>query len=1097
MMKRVIPKIKCFAFCLFLSMNAFADVTIDGISYSLNYSARTATVTGSSLQDVVVPETIDYDGVIYNVTSITASAFSNNTTIKSFKSSSIATIEMSQVGWDNSWDGRPPLGTFAYATNLTEVYMDNVVTIGAGAFYKATNLQKVYVGNKLRSIGSLSFGSCNNLQYIVIPESISSFYTYSQWRGSTNYNSFYGSSTRIICLKQGIATGSSNQTIYPSSFFSFSSSTTTYNGKVPEVNYTFNGIGSGFQPTEVNQNDMVASAGEHTINLHCTFANNDMSFDVDIPYTYTINPATLTAKVKDASRLYGDGNPEFTSTYTGFINGEDASVVTSNGSYNTTATAKSDVGTYPIKQTGATAQNYVFDYEDGTLTVNKAPLTMTANDKTMTYGSKVPTLDATYEGLKNNETMPAWTTEPTLTTTATPTSRVAQYPIIVSNAVTKNYDLTIHNGTLTIEKAALTAKVDNKSRLYGDTNPQFTLTYTGLKNGETVPEWDQQPSFETAATTLSNVGSYAVSLKNAVAVNYDITPVEGTLTVNKAPLRVTPKDATRKYGEENPKFELLYEGLKNSENMPEWTTEPVITTNATKSSSVGEYTIQVNNAEARNYTLEKGNGTLTITKVPLTVKLLDATRKYGTTNPNFELSYTGLVNDETTPAWTTYPTITTTAGEKSDVGEYPITATGGELKNYEADGIASGVLTVTPASLVVRAQDASRYYFEENPQLNYICTGFVQGDNVSLFTVKPQLSTTATLQSPAGVYPIEVGGAEIKNYQLTYENGQLTVDKRMLTVSTKDYTRAYGEENPEFELLYSGFVNNESGSVLKTQPQATTTATKSSDTGTYLIIIEGGEAINYDFTYVGATLTIEKSYQSLIWNQEFTDVKKYAQIELNATATSGLDVTYTLIEGKDAANLYTLGNKTYLDVIASGSIVIMAQQEGTRNYYSSEKLYKTIEVQGKTVTLTMKDGEQGELRENVISGQSREITILPAKDYKIHSVTYNDMDVTDQLSSDGLFTTAPILEDATLYIVFESTSDAVPYVEDVNPTRISARRGEVVVTNLKAGEQIFVFDIEGREQASVTSNGYSTSIQLKTEQTYIVKAGNKTVKVRL
>ena len=200
MMKRVIPKIKCFAFCLFLSMNAFADVTIDGISYSLNYSARTATVTGSSLQDVVVPETIDYDGVIYNVTSITASAFSNNTTIKSFKSSSIATIEMSQVGWDNSWDGRPPLGTFAYATNLTEVYMDNVVTIGAGAFYKATNLQKVYVGNKLRSIGSLSFGSCNNLQYIVIPESISSFYTYSQWRGSTNYNSFYGSSTRIICL---------------------------------------------------------------------------------------------------------------------------------------------------------------------------------------------------------------------------------------------------------------------------------------------------------------------------------------------------------------------------------------------------------------------------------------------------------------------------------------------------------------------------------------------------------------------------------------------------------------------------------------------------------------------------------------------------------------------------------------------------------------------------------------------------------------------------------------------------------------------------------------------------------------------------------
>ena len=670
-----------------------------------------------------------------------------------------------------------------------------------------------------------------------------------------------------------------------------------------------------------------------------------MSFNVDIPYTYTINPAKLTAKVKDTSRLYGDGNPQFSSGYSGFVNNEDATVLTSDGSYTTTATEKSDVGTYAIKQSGATAQNYVFDYEDGTLTVNKAPLTMTANDKTMTYGNSIPVFDISYEGLKNNETQPTWVTKPALSSTVTPTSNAGTYPITISNVDAKNYDLTIHNGTLTVEKAELTAKVDNKSRLYGDANPEFTLTFTGLKHNETVPAWEQEPTFETTATTQSNVGNYPVSLKNAVAINYNITPVEGTLTVNKAPLKVTPKDCTRKYGEQNPAFELNYEGLKNSENQPEWTQEPVIITNATAGSSVGEYAITVKSAEARNYTLEKGSGTLTVTKAPVTIKLLDATRKYGTANPNFEMSYTGLIDGETAPAWTTYPTITTTAKEKSDVGDYAITAEGGELKNYEFEGITPGMLSITPASLVVRAQNASKSYFEENPTLSYLCTGFVQGDNTDLFTVKPQLSTTATLQSPVGIYTIEVGGGEINNYQVSYVKGQLTVDKRTLTVSTNDYTRAYGEENPEFELTYKGFVNNEDENVLMAKPKASTIADKNTDTGVYDITIANGVAENYAFNYVGGKLTIEKAYQTLTWDQNLTGIKLYDQVELTATASSGLEVQYTL-EPNSVCSLVKIGRKQYLDCFAEGEAVLIAQQEGNNNYWQTTKMYKPVRIGG-------------------------------------------------------------------------------------------------------------------------------------------------------
>ena len=890
----------CLAFYFLMSLNAFS-VTISGIDYSLNNSTRTASVAGSSLEDVVVPETIVYDDITYEVTAIAVCAFQNKSTLKTIKIS------------------------------------NSVLSIGSSAFENCKYLEKVYLSNTLLRIDSYAFYGCTKINYIVIPNTINFLST----------NAFQGCSAtlRIICLREGFSTGKPSQTIYPSSFFTFNGNTYDYNGKRPDITYSFNGIGNGFQPTNVDMGDLSVTAGNHTEYLHCTFANDDMSFNVDIPYTYTINPAKLTAKVKDASRLYGDGNPQFSSEYSGFVNNEDATVVTSNGSYTTTATEKSDVGTYAIKQSGATAQNYVFDYEDGTLTVNKAPLTMTANDKTMTYGSSIPVFDISYEGLKNNETQPAWVTKPALSSTVTPTSNAGTYPITISNASAKNYDLTIHNGTLTIGKAELTAKVDNKSRLYGDANPEFTLTYTGLKHNETVPAWEQEPTFETTATTQSNVGNYPVSLKNAVAVNYNITPVEGTLTVNKAPLKVTPKDCTRKYGEQNPQFELNYEGLKNSENQPEWTEEPVITTNATAGSSVGEYAITVKSAEARNYTLEKGSGTLTVTKAPVTIKLQDATRKYGTANPNFEMAYTGLIDGETTPAWTTYPTITTTAKEKSDVGDYPITAEGGGLKNYEFEGITPGMLSVTPASLVVRAQNASKSYFEENPMLSYLCTGFVQGDNTDLFTVKPQLSTTATLQSPVGIYSIEVGGGEIKNYQVSYVKGQLTVDKRTLTVSTNDYTRAYGEENPEFELTYKGFVNNEDENVLMAKPKASTVADKNTDTGVYDITIANGVAENYAFNYVGGKLTIEKAYQTLTWDQNLTGINLYDQVELTAKASSGLEVQYTL-EPNSVCSLVKIGRKQYLDCFAEGEAVLIAQQEGNNNYWQTTKMYKPVRIGG-------------------------------------------------------------------------------------------------------------------------------------------------------
>ena len=69
--------------------------------------------------------------------------------------------------------------------------------------------------------------------------------------------------------------------------------------------------------------------------------------------------------------IYGDEHPEFTASYEGFKNEDDKSVV-SDLDYTCAYAPGSYIGTYAITPHSATAQNYEFEYKDGTLTVNKA-----------------------------------------------------------------------------------------------------------------------------------------------------------------------------------------------------------------------------------------------------------------------------------------------------------------------------------------------------------------------------------------------------------------------------------------------------------------------------------------------------------------------------------------------------------------------------------------------------------------------------------------------------------------------------------------------------------------------------------------------------
>ncbi len=914
-MKGKIKIILSIVFCLIINNGIWADVVVDGLKYSLNGTVATVIGYTNIAQNLVIPETITYMGTTYKV---------------------------QEIGRGSS----PRDGVFYNNKTLRSVRFKGEIIIGNHAFYECTALRYI-VFEKTPDIGSEAFCSCSSLTYLVLPNG-----THVGWRtfeecnmiqnvillGSISGGDIYGHGNGDLGL-------SSNVNYYHrDDFITWSNNSYNYTGKSRNTPTFTNNLPNGFKPTNYESVTLEVNAGNYLEYIPFTFANNDMSFDVKIPYYYTINPIVLKARILNVTREYGEANPSFESQYSGFVNGEDASVITSHGHYTTNATQNSDVGVYTITQSDAQAQNYTFSYESGKLTVTKAQLTMIANDKRMDYGDSVPLLDATYEGLKNNESQPKWITEPQIITSATSTSDIGTYPIIIRNADPMNYNIAYKDGVLSIEKAELTMRVNNASRLYGDENPQFTVSYIGLKNGENEPAWTNAPSIATEATKNSSVGNYPIKItKVGLAKNYNVTGINGTLTVNKASLKITPKDVTRKYGEDNPTFELSYDGLKNNEIEPEWIIAPIIKTNATKTSNVGEYKIDVTSAEAKNYDIEKLTGKLYITKAQLDVFVENSTKKYGDYNPQFKLRYEGLMGDEQEPTWLSQPTFKTTATKMSDVGKYVVSAEGGEMKNYETAGIISGELNITPASLRVKAKDVNRLYYEENPTFSSEFSGFVNGDNESALSCQPTFTTIASIGSPVGNYPIEVGGAVAKNYNVEYENDMLTINKRSLHVSTKNYSKAYNEENPTFELLYDGFVNNEDENVLIVKPKATTIAKKDTDVGTYIIVISGGVAENYDFTYTNGLLTIDKAYQTLIWDQDLINAKIYDQIELTATASSGLEVSYFSNDPSVCA-VTKIGNKYFLDCLAEGETAVYAIQEGNNNYWQTTKVYQRVRI---------------------------------------------------------------------------------------------------------------------------------------------------------
>ena len=552
------------------------------------------------------------------------------------------------------------------------------------------------------------------------------------------------------------------------------------------------------------------------------------------PGTLSIDPALLRVTALDFTREYGLADPlPWAFTATGFVAGEDESVLT--GAL--ARVAGNNVGSYAIQQGSLSAANYTIDFTPGTLTIIPAPLTVVADDDSRVYGDLDPpvfTFDVT--GFRQGD-------GPSILSGALvrdPGNDVGLYAIRQGTlSAGGNYAIAFSNGTFEITRAGLQVTADPLRRLYGDTDPVFTFTTSGLVAGDTVA------SALTGALTRDpgeNVGAYAITQGTLAARNYTISFAPGTLTIDPAPLSIVGQNATREYGLADPLFGFTATGFRRGD------TEAVLsgTLGRVAGENVGLYQQTVGSLAAGNYVIGFTPGTLSITPAPLAVAAIPAGKIYGAADPQLAFAASGFRLGDGLSIVS--GSLARVPGE--NVGSYAIglgTLSAGP--NYVI-GFAGALFTITPAPLTVTAANLSRLYGDPDPILGFAVSGLVAGDTVS------SALTGALARAPGelvGSYAIGQGTLAAQNYSISFIPGALTITPAPLIVSADPQGKTYGQADPQLTFAASGFrlgdtVASLSGTLVRDPGEAV---------GAYDISLGTLANPNYAISFSGGTFTID------------------------------------------------------------------------------------------------------------------------------------------------------------------------------------------------------------------------------------------------
>ncbi|MFP4156100.1 MAG: MBG domain-containing protein, partial [Opitutales bacterium] len=175
--------------------------------------------------------------------------------------------------------------------------------------------------------------------------------------------------------------------------------------------------------------------------------------------------------------------------------------------------------------------------DDRAIFATQATLTFTADDQTRDYGDANPSFTHTVAGyIGDDDASVAFTGDPSLTTTATPSSAVGDYTISITQndlASDKGYLFAFVDGELSINQALLSVTADDLSKFYGDADPALTFNTSGLKLGQSADDVLTGDLTREAGESVAG-GPYAINqgtlaLSNA---NYSLDFTGGTFAID-------------------------------------------------------------------------------------------------------------------------------------------------------------------------------------------------------------------------------------------------------------------------------------------------------------------------------------------------------------------------------------------------------------------------------------------------------------------------------------------------------------------------------------------------------------------------------------
>lgn len=277
----------------------------------------------------------------------------------------------------------------------------------------------------------------------------------------------------------------------------------------------------------LTESPVYKNTGSYTVYYTVTKKNFDT---ISGSATVAITPAQLTVTAESRNVTYKDEPPVYSSTFEGFVNGENTEVLGGTLSYECAYAAGSDVDEYEIIPSGLIAENgnYVITYQPGKLTVSQAKPEFELRN--------LDQLNRVYDA--KNTAPEAWTdSDGNMTVTIKKGSEIlteapmnaGTYTAEVHTEAGKNYEAGSQTFSFEIKKAPLSVKAVDQNVTVGDAIPEYKVLYEGFAGTDTADVLNGSLKFTCEYAPDSAAGDYSILPSGLTSENYEIHFENGTL----------------------------------------------------------------------------------------------------------------------------------------------------------------------------------------------------------------------------------------------------------------------------------------------------------------------------------------------------------------------------------------------------------------------------------------------------------------------------------------------------------------------------------------------------------------------------------------